>query len=212
MDIRKITRALSVSPQIAPADMIELKMAGFRSVICNRPDGEGADQPTFAEIEKAAKTAGIEARYLPIVSGRVGDEDAGAFDAALQDLPGPVLAYCRTGTRSTTLVGAGGRRPRHAVADILAATKAAGYDMAGVVRRIANGGKTPTDVADVSHDIVIIGGGGRHLRCREPARPRFRARHRDHRPAGRALLPAGLDHGGRRHLRAGKSRPAPWRR
>jgi sulfide:quinone oxidoreductase len=108
---------------------------------------------------RSRKAVAIEARYLPIVSGRVGDEDAGAFAAALQDLPGPVLAYCRTGTRSTTLwaLAEGGRGTP--LPDILASTKAAGYDMAGVVRRIANGGKTPTDVADVSHDIVIIGGG-----------------------------------------------------
>jgi sulfide:quinone oxidoreductase len=89
----------------------------------------------------------------------VADEDAGRFDEALSDLPGPVLAYCRTGTRSTTLWALGRGRAGHATADILAATKAAGYDMSGVVRRIANGGKTPTDVADFSHDIVIIGGG-----------------------------------------------------
>jgi sulfide:quinone oxidoreductase len=200
MDIRKINRGLSVSPQIAPADMAELKMAGFRSIICNRPDGEGNDQPTFSEIEEAARAAGLEARYMPVVPGRVADEDAGRFDEALSDLPGPVLAYCRTGTRSTTLWALGRGRARHATADILAATKAAGYDMSGVVRRIANGGKTPTDVADFSHDIVIIGGGGGHLGGLEPARPRVRARHRDHRPAGRALLSARLDDGRRRHF------------
>jgi sulfide:quinone oxidoreductase len=159
MDIRKISRALSVSPQIAPGDLIEVRMAGFRSVICNRPDGEGADQPTFAEIEKAARAAGLEAQYLPIVSGRVGDDDADAFDAALSALPGPVLAYCRTGTRSTTLWALAEGARGAALADILASAKAAGYDMSGVARRIANGGKTPTDVADFSHDIVIIGGG-----------------------------------------------------
>jgi sulfide:quinone oxidoreductase len=65
MDIRKINRGLSVSPQIAPADMAELKMAGFRSIICNRPDGEGNDQPTFSEIEEAARAAGLEAYYMP---------------------------------------------------------------------------------------------------------------------------------------------------
>jgi sulfide:quinone oxidoreductase len=159
MDIRKINRGLSVSPQIAPADMAELKMAGFRSIICNRPDGEGNDQPTFSEIEEAARAAGLEAHYMPVVPGRVADEDAGRFDEALSDLPGPVLAYCRTGTRSTTLWALAEGARGTPLPSILAATKAAGYDMSGVVRRIANGGKTPTDVADFSHDIVIIGGG-----------------------------------------------------
>jgi sulfide:quinone oxidoreductase len=69
-----------------------------------------------------------------------------------------VLAYCRTGTRSATLWSLSQARP-HAVADILAATKAAGYDMNGVARRIANGGKTPTDTGDAHFDVVIVGGG-----------------------------------------------------
>ncbi len=159
MEIKKIDKGLSVSPQIAASDVAELKKQGFRSIICNRPDGEGADQPTFAEIEKVAKKAGLEARYVPVVSGRVQDEDAEKFGAALSELPKPVFAYCRTGTRSATLWSLDQGAKGTALPDILAATKNAGYDMSGVVRRIANGGKTPTDVADASHDIVIVGAG-----------------------------------------------------
>jgi sulfide:quinone oxidoreductase len=159
MEIKTIDKGLSVSPQIAAADVAELKKQGFRSIICNRPDGEGADQPTFAEIEKAAKKAGLEARYLPVVSGRVQDEDAEKFGAALSELPKPVFAYCRTGTRSATLWSLDQGARGTPLPEILAATKKAGYDMSGVVRRIANGGKTPTDVTDASHDIVIVGAG-----------------------------------------------------
>ena len=159
MDAKRINRALSVSPQITAADMPEIRAAGFRSIICNRPDGEGADQPAFAEIETAANAAGIETRYLPIVSGKVGDDDATKFAEALQDLPGPVLAYCRTGTRSTTLWALAEGARGAPLPEILSATKTAGYDMSGVVRRIANGGKTPVDTADLTHDIVIVGGG-----------------------------------------------------
>ncbi|MGX0904862.1 sulfide:quinone oxidoreductase [Roseovarius sp. MBR-79] len=158
MDIKKITDALSVSPQIAPGDLAAIKAAGFRAVICNRPDGEGADQPNFEEIEAAARAQGLEARYLPITAGMVRDQDAGDFGRALRELPGPVLAYCRTGTRSATLwsLSEATRRP---VPEILAATKAAGYDMAGVARRIINGGKTPTDTGDAKFDVVIVGAG-----------------------------------------------------
>ncbi|MEE4237021.1 MAG: TIGR01244 family sulfur transferase [Anderseniella sp.] len=159
MDLKTIDKGLSVSPQISAADVAEISKQGFRSIICNRPDGEGADQPTFAEIEKAAKKAGLEARYLPVVSGRVQDEDAEKFGAALAELPKPVFAYCRTGTRSATLWSLDQGAKGTPLPDILAAAKQAGYDMSGVVRRIANGGKTPTDVADASHDIVIVGGG-----------------------------------------------------
>lgn len=158
MEIRTLTAGLSVSPQIASSKMQAIKDAGFRAIICNRPDGEGADQPSFAEIEKAAKKLGIAAHYQPIVAGKVSDEDATAFDKALTELPGPVLAYCRTGTRSATLWSLSQAKTR-SVADILAATKAAGYDMGGVVRRIVNGGKTPTDTGDASFEVVIVGAG-----------------------------------------------------
>jgi sulfide:quinone oxidoreductase len=158
MDLKKITDKTSVSPQILPQDMAAIIEAGFRAIICNRPDGEGADQPSFEEIEKAAEKAGIEAAYVPITSGMVRDEDVTAFGTALKDLPRPVLAYCRTGTRSATLWSFHESKKRP-MAEILAATKAAGYDMNGVARRIANGGKTPTDTGDAKYDVVIVGGG-----------------------------------------------------
>lgn len=159
MTPKTIDQTLSVSEQIKPDDIAAIAVSGFKSIICNRPDGEGADQPVFAEIDAAAKSAGLIAVYQPIVSGKVGDEDALAFGKLMDTLPKPIFAYCRTGTRSTTLwslsEGARGR----ALPDILATTKAAGYDMTGVVRRIANGGKTPTDIAEATHEVVIIGGG-----------------------------------------------------
>jgi sulfide:quinone oxidoreductase len=158
MDPKHISPKLSVAPQISPADIPALKALGFQSIICNRPDGEGMDQPTFREVEAAAAAAGMPARYIPIAGGIVSDGDAAAFGAALRDLPGPVLAYCRSGTRSATLwsLSEAASRP---LPEILAATKAAGYDMAGVVRRIANGGKTPAAQADASYDVVIVGAG-----------------------------------------------------
>ncbi|MBE9637703.1 TIGR01244 family sulfur transferase [Salipiger mangrovisoli] len=158
MDIRKITDDFAASPQITAADVGLVAMAGYRAIICNRPDGEGADQPNFEEIEAAAKDAGLEARYIPVVTGKVQDADAATFGKALRELPGPVLAYCRSGTRSATLWSlsqAGSLQPPQ----ILAATRQAGYDMAGVIRRIVNGGKTPTDTGDARFDVVVVGGG-----------------------------------------------------
>ncbi len=158
MDPKMISAYLSVSPQITPEDVAEVRDQGFRSIVCNRPDGEGADQPSFREIEAAAKAAGVEARYIPIAGGMVADADVAAFGAALHDMPAPTLAYCRTGTRSATLwsLVQAGAMP---LPEILGATRAAGYDMGGVARRIANGGKTPTDKADASYDVEIVGAG-----------------------------------------------------
>ncbi len=158
MDIKSISSSLSVCPQITAQDVQKIADLGFRSIVCNRPDGEGADQPVFDEIEAAAKKLGLETRYLPVISGKVSDEDADAFGKAMNEIPRPVLAYCRTGTRCATLWSLS-QAETMTVADILAATKSAGYDMAGVVRRIANGGRTPTDRADASYDVVIVGGG-----------------------------------------------------
>ncbi|MFV0385081.1 TIGR01244 family sulfur transferase [Paracoccus sp. (in: a-proteobacteria)] len=158
MDIRKLEGGVFVCSQISVADLPALKAQGIRAIICNRPDGEGADQPVFGEIERAAAAQGIVARHLPVVSGKVGDAEARQFGTLLMELPAPVLAYCRTGTRSATLWSLSQAEHRPA-ADILAAAKGAGYDMGGVVRRIVNGGKTPTDTGDASFDIVIVGGG-----------------------------------------------------
>ncbi|KZD00710.1 MULTISPECIES: bifunctional protein tyrosine phosphatase family protein/NAD(P)/FAD-dependent oxidoreductase [unclassified Thalassospira] len=158
MEIKTISNGFSVSPQIVADDIKEIAKRGFRSIVCNRPDGEGADQPTFEEISNAAKEAGLEVRYQPIVSGKVSDDDARDFGRLYDELPKPVFAYCRTGTRSTTLWSLS-QAAHLDTSEILRATKAAGYDMGGVVRRIVNGGKTPTDQGDAKYDVVIIGGG-----------------------------------------------------
>lgn len=128
MDIRKLDENVSVSPQLRPEEITELATLGFRSVICNRPDGEEPGQPGFAEIEAAARQHGLEARFVPVISGALRPEDVAAFDEALRELPGPVLAYCRSGTRSAMLwaLAQAGRRPAD---ELLAAARRAGYDL-----------------------------------------------------------------------------------
>jgi sulfide:quinone oxidoreductase len=158
MDIRKIDDGLSVGPQITAADVATIAQQGFGAIICNRPDAEGADQPGHEEIAAAAKAAGLAFRHLPVTPGMVADDTAAEFGQALRDLPGPVLAYCRTGTRSATLWSLSEAKARP-LPDILARTGAAGYDMNGVARRIINGGKTPTDTGDAHFPVVIVGAG-----------------------------------------------------
>ncbi|MEZ5922799.1 MAG: TIGR01244 family sulfur transferase [Hyphomicrobiaceae bacterium] len=99
----KVTPDFSVSGQISVSDVADLAAQGFRSLICNRPDGEQAGQPSFRDIAEAAKAAGLEAVYVPVVSGRMTAVDVDAFRAALAKLPAPVLAYCRSGTRSLNI-------------------------------------------------------------------------------------------------------------
>jgi len=158
MDIHTLTTELSVAPQVTTADLRAIAEAGFRSIVCNRPDGEGADQPGYREIALAAAGQGLEARFLPAESGKVTDEQGRAFGALMRELPKPVLAYCRTGMRSTTMwaLSQAGELP---LPQIIERAAKAGYELKGVVRRIVNGGRTPVEVADATHEVVVIGGG-----------------------------------------------------
>ena len=99
MNYKQLDATLSVSEQIAPADVPALAARGFRSIICSRPDGEGWGQPRFAEIEAAATAARLRAAYLPIVPGTMSHDDVRKFGELLDTLPGPILGYCRSGAR-----------------------------------------------------------------------------------------------------------------
>lgn len=155
---RKLTADLSVSSQISAADVVLIAAQGFKSIICNRPDGEGADQPLFDEIARAAASSGLAVRYIPVQSGKVTDADAAAFGTALDELPKPVFAYCRSGTRSATL-WALSKAGKMTLPDIVGTAEAAGFDVSGVRDRILRGGAVNADTPVASHDIVIVGGG-----------------------------------------------------
>jgi sulfide:quinone oxidoreductase len=103
MKTKPLNKNLSVAGQVSIADMTDLAAQGFKSLICNRPDGESNDQPTFAEIAAAAKAAGLEARHIPVSSSGARAEDAALFAKAMAELPGPILAFCRSGARSTAI-------------------------------------------------------------------------------------------------------------
>ena len=129
LDIRRVTDEVSVAPQIRPEDIPAIVAAGFRSIVCNRPDGEDPGQATFAEIDAAASAAALETRMMPVVSREECAMGAEGFGKLLEALPKPVLAYCRTGTRCAILwaLSQKGARPTE---EIIEATRAAGYDLA----------------------------------------------------------------------------------
>lgn len=158
MELKTLTPELAVAAQINAADLADIAGAGYRTLICNRPDGEGNDQPLFAELEAAARVLGVVMHYLPAESGKVTDEQGRQFGALMDTSAKPVLAFCRTGMRSTTMwaLSQSGRRP---LPEIIERAARAGYDLKGVVRRLINGGKTPVEVADATHEVVIVGGG-----------------------------------------------------
>lgn len=102
--IRPLSPTFAVAPQLFPEDMAEVAAAGYKSLIINRPDYEGgSDQPTAADVTRAAEAVGLQVQYQPVVSGAMTMDDVTRFAELLRTLPGPVLAYCRSGTRCTNL-------------------------------------------------------------------------------------------------------------
>ncbi|HKX93741.1 MAG TPA: TIGR01244 family sulfur transferase [Methylibium sp.] len=100
----RLNADVAVAPQLAPDAMAAAAAAGFRSVINNRPDFEGGpEQPTSAAMEAAARAAGLEYVFLPVASAFQTPEQAQAMADALERLPKPVLAFCRSGARSARL-------------------------------------------------------------------------------------------------------------
>ena len=98
-----LSDTLSVTGQISPDDLQAIAAAGFKSLVCNRPDGESPGQFSSQDIATAAHAAGLKLAYLPVVSGSVRAQDGRDFGDLLTQLPSPVLAYCRSGTRSALL-------------------------------------------------------------------------------------------------------------
>ncbi len=132
-DIRKVTDAFSVAPQITPQDVPAIAARGFVMLINNRPDGEAPGQPTSAEMQAAATAAGLGYVHIPF-AGRPTPDQAAACAKAAEDASGPVLAFCRSGTRSITAWSIGqamaGRRDPD---ELIGLGAEAGYDLSGAL-------------------------------------------------------------------------------
>ncbi len=132
-DFRQVTEDFAVAPQIAVSDIAEAANRGFVMVINNRPDGEAPDQPSSAQMAQAAEDAGLTYVHIPVRGGPT-REQAEEMLAAVAEAEGPVLAFCRSGTRSIVTWSLGqaisGVRPRDELVKLGAA---AGYDLSGVL-------------------------------------------------------------------------------
>ena len=132
-DIRSVTEDFAVAPQIAPSDLAGIAAQGFKLVINNRPDNEVPGQPSGAAIAEAAQAAGLAYVHIPVRGAPTG-EQVEAMHTALSGAGGPVLAFCRSGTRSITGWAYGqamhGDRPRDALVQL---GQDAGYDLSGAL-------------------------------------------------------------------------------
>jgi uncharacterized protein (TIGR01244 family) len=130
-DFRRVTDQISVSPQIGLADVAAAAQAGFRTIINNRPDGEEPGQPSGHEIEAAAREAGLAYYHIPVRGGPTA-EQVETTGKVLAQAQGPILAFCRSGTRSIVTwslsQAVSGARSRD---ELIALGRQAGYDLSG---------------------------------------------------------------------------------
>ena len=106
MQLYWLSDTIGVSDQISPEDVVELSSLGVKSIICNRPDRESeSDQPDAESIRQASKKLGIEFAFHPVESNFQTEQDASEMAKYLCKLPKPIIAYCRSGGRSTALIG-----------------------------------------------------------------------------------------------------------
>ncbi len=128
MELKRINDHVTVSPQISPDDIAALKTAGFTTIVNNRPDGESPDQPDSATMQAAAEKAGLAYHYIPLGRDGVNPGMIAEESAVLEGSAGPVLLYCRSGTRSTTLwaLTQAGKKPAE---EIVQSAAHAGYDL-----------------------------------------------------------------------------------
>lgn len=105
LKIKPLNGAFGVTGQIGPADLADLAAASYSALICTRPDGEVAGQPSFAEVAGAAEALGLQAMHIP-VSGSIGADQIAAFNNAWAELPKPILGYCGSGARAAGLFAA----------------------------------------------------------------------------------------------------------
>ncbi|HEX5381219.1 MAG TPA: bifunctional protein tyrosine phosphatase family protein/NAD(P)/FAD-dependent oxidoreductase [Acinetobacter sp.] len=157
MQLKQVNAEFWVADQITAQDIELIAARGIKTIFCNRPDGEGADQPNVAEIEQALQPYGIQIQYLPVVSGKVTDEQSEEFKQLYMQAQKPLLAYCRSGTRSITL-WALSQVADQTLEKMLLTAKTLGYDLQGVVPRIL---KQSTHAQEhiPKFSVVIVGGG-----------------------------------------------------
>lgn len=157
MQLKQVNAEFWVADQITVQDIELIAARGIKTIFCNRPDGEGPDQPNVAEIEQALQPYGIQIQYLPVVSGKVTDEQSEEFKQLYMQAQKPLLAYCRSGTRSITL-WALSQVADQTLEKMLLTAKTLGYDLQGVVPRIL---KQSTHAQEhiPKFSVVIVGGG-----------------------------------------------------
>lgn len=133
---RQLDEEIFVSPQIGADDLADAQVQGVTLVINNRPDGESPGEPQGAEIEAAARAAGLDYVAIPVGQGGFSQPQVDAMAAALESAAGKTLAYCRSGTRSTLLWSLARAKAGDAPQSLHEKANGAGYDLTPVAALI----------------------------------------------------------------------------
>jgi sulfide:quinone oxidoreductase len=167
MNMKKLSPRFFVSEQITTADLGVASAQGIKTIINNRPDNEAQEQPKSADLAAVAAELGMQFVNLPVIAGRLTDENIDEFERANRTLQGPILMYCRTGTRSTCLWALNEAKTLDINA-VMATAAQAGYDLTAMrARLISRSAATPAAASESirkaasadNHDVVIVGGG-----------------------------------------------------
>ena len=135
MKFAKINNELTVSDQITIEDLKEIQAQGYKTIFCNRPDQESEGQLAFSTIKKEAQSLGIKAIHQPVIGGQISDDNITQFGCYFEAAQTPVFAYCRTGTRCSTL-WALSHAKKLPIYEILKKTQIAGYDLSPLLDRL----------------------------------------------------------------------------
>jgi uncharacterized protein (TIGR01244 family) len=130
--IRTIDQTISVAPQILPEQVADLAAAGFTAIVNNRPDGEDDGQPTGDAVARAAEVAGLSYTAIPVTHAGFSGAQVEAMAEAMAAAGGPVLAYCRSGTRSCNLWALAAASAGGDPGELTAKAARAGYDLSGI--------------------------------------------------------------------------------
>ena len=130
--IRPVTDRLSVAPQLSPADLPGVAATGYTALVNNRPDGEEPGQPSGEAMRAAAEAAGLRYAEIPVTHAGFGHHQLDAMAAVLREADGPVLAFCRSGTRSCNLWALAEAKNGGDPEALVAAARTAGYDLSGI--------------------------------------------------------------------------------
>lgn len=156
---KHLSPTFAVSPQLTIDDVRKAAQDGYRSIICNRPDGEEPSQPTAQTIGASAAALGLQFTQIPVTAGKATEDDVRLMEAALTIMKGPVLAYCRTGARSANLWALSAVKDHGP--ERISDRRSAGLQFASVrdkpVTEPGRGGNGPRQPN--SYHVVVIGGG-----------------------------------------------------